>query len=236
MVPKAPGCHSHPYRRDTHAQCDTTCPCRPGASRDLVGVDTHRDTNVLAVVTAGGLCLATAAFPTTRAGIAAAIECADSAGAVTSWAIEGTGSYGGLDRALLAAGHRVVEVTQPNRRVRRQRGGKPTRSTRKPPLEHSSPSTAPPPRRPGRTVELLADHPHCKEFRCQGPNRLHQRTQSCAGHRTIVATRQVPRSHYPGANQEMRRSPRRRQRGRGRREADPAFVGAPLPAPQCRHR
>lgn len=69
---------------------------------------------MLAVVTTGGRCLATAAFPTTTAGIAAAMEWADSAGAVTSWAIEGTGSYGaGLTRALLAAGHWVVEVSQP---------------------------------------------------------------------------------------------------------------------------
>ncbi len=80
----------------------------------VVGVATHRGTNVLAVVTTGGRALATASFPTTTAGIAAAIHWAHSAGAVTSWAIEGTGSYGiGLTRVLLAAGHRVVEVTQP---------------------------------------------------------------------------------------------------------------------------
>jgi transposase len=91
----------------------------------VIGVDTHRDTNVLAAVTTTGRRLVTASFPTTAAGIAAAINWAATIGTVTGWAIEGTGSYGaGLARTLLAAGARVVEVTQPNRGVRRQRGGK----------------------------------------------------------------------------------------------------------------
>lgn len=91
----------------------------------VIGVDTHRDTNVLAAVTTLGRLLATTSFPTTGAGIAAAMAWAATTGTVTGWAIEGTGSYGaGLARTLLAAGHRVVEVTQPNRGVRRRRGGK----------------------------------------------------------------------------------------------------------------
>jgi hypothetical protein len=114
MVPKSTWLAIPTLPEEHHAQRDTTCPCRQVLPEIVVGLDTHPDTNVLAVVTTGGRCLATAAFPTTTAGIAAAMEWADSAGAVTSWAIEGTGSYGaGLTRALLAAGHRVVEVSQP---------------------------------------------------------------------------------------------------------------------------
>jgi transposase len=91
----------------------------------VIGVDTHRDSNVLAAVTTAGRRLATASFATTAAGITAAMSWAATTGTVTGWAIEGTGSYGaGLARTLLAAGARVVEVTQPNRGVRRQRGGK----------------------------------------------------------------------------------------------------------------
>ena len=91
----------------------------------VIGVDTHRDSNVLAAVSTGGRLLATGSFPTTAGGISGAIGWAAASGTVTAWAIEGTGSYGaGLTRALLGAGHRVVEITQPNRRVRRTRGGK----------------------------------------------------------------------------------------------------------------
>ena len=91
----------------------------------VIGVDTHSDTHVLAAVTTRGALLDTAAFPTTNAGIRAAIRWAAARGAITGWGIEGTGSYGaGLTRTLLDAGHRVQEMSRPNRQVRRVRGGK----------------------------------------------------------------------------------------------------------------
>jgi len=134
-----------------------------------------------------------------------------------------------------ANGHRVVEVTQRNRRVRRQRGGKTDAIDEEAAagtfLAEYGTATV---EDRERTRRVARRSPALQGVPLSRPHRLHQRTQNCAAHRTTVATRPVPRSHYPGADQEMRRSPRRRQRGRGRHEADPAVVGAPLPAPQCR--
>lgn len=91
----------------------------------VVGVDTHKDTNALAVLNQDSRRIGAAEFATTGAGIAAAIAWAQTLGVVVMWAIEGTGSYGaGLTRALLGAGQPVVEVSSPNRRTRRIRGGK----------------------------------------------------------------------------------------------------------------
>lgn len=44
-------------------------------------------------------------------------------GTIIAFGIEGTGSYGaGLSRHLLAQGHKVIEVTRPNRQLRYQHG------------------------------------------------------------------------------------------------------------------
>jgi transposase len=91
----------------------------------VVGVDTHKDVHVMTSMTITGRRLSTASFATTTAGIAEAMTWASKFGTITAWAVEGTGSYGaGLARTLNAAGQHVAEVSRPNRRVRRQRGGK----------------------------------------------------------------------------------------------------------------
>lgn len=70
-----------------------------------------------------GTRLAAFSAPATTKGYTALEDWACAIGAVTAFGIEGTGSYAaGLSRYLLAQGHKVVEVTRPNRQVRYQHG------------------------------------------------------------------------------------------------------------------
>ena len=81
----------------------------------VLGVDTHRDEHVLAVVTApAGAIVAGRAAPTNAHGYRALLRVADHhAPGRRAWAIEGTGSYGaGLRRYLHARGESVLEVSR----------------------------------------------------------------------------------------------------------------------------
>ncbi len=59
-----------------------------------MGVDTHKDVHVGAVLTMAGVLLATHSFPTTIAGYQALLEWAHRFGEVSAAGIECTGSYG----------------------------------------------------------------------------------------------------------------------------------------------
>lgn len=87
------------------------------------GVDTHQDVHVCAVIDQVGRLLGTCAFATTDAGLAAAEAWLASHGRLVAVGVEGTGSYGmGLTWVLTHAGHTVIEVSRPNRAMRRARG------------------------------------------------------------------------------------------------------------------
>jgi transposase len=91
----------------------------------VVGVDTHRDEHVLAVVAApSGAVLARRAVGANGSGYAAALRFAgEAAGGARVWAIEGTGSYGaGLARYLAGRGEMVLEISRMPRTERRLRG------------------------------------------------------------------------------------------------------------------
>ncbi|MCS7476975.1 IS110 family transposase [Umezawaea endophytica] len=89
----------------------------------IVGVDTHKDFHVAAVITALGVLLATKTFPTTRAGYQALVKWARGFGVVQRAGVECTGSYGAaLARHLAAAHIDVFEVNQPDKANRRRRG------------------------------------------------------------------------------------------------------------------
>jgi transposase len=91
--------------------------------RVVIGADTHRDTNHLAVITDAGKHLADAEFPTCPAGYDAAVRWAHSFGTVAIAGVEGTSSYGaGLTRVLQAAGIEVAEVSRPDRAARHRQG------------------------------------------------------------------------------------------------------------------
>ncbi|TCO33004.1 transposase [Kribbella steppae] len=93
------------------------------AEEVVLGVDTHKDTHVAAVVTVLGGVIECKAFPTTTAGYRSLLAWARGLGLVHRAGVECTGSYGaGLTRYLLGEGVEVVEVNQPDKATRRRRG------------------------------------------------------------------------------------------------------------------
>lgn len=91
----------------------------------VLGVDTHRDAHVLAVVTApAGAVLAGNEIAASRSGYREALRFAQRhATGRRAWAIEGTGSYGaGLARFLAEQGELVLELSRTPRAERRLRG------------------------------------------------------------------------------------------------------------------
>src|SRR5215207_3613383 len=88
-----------------------------------VGVDTHLDTHVAAVIDQAGRLLDTQAFPASTRGYVALVTWAERFGPVERVGVEGTGTYGaGLTRFVRAYGLQVVEVDRPDRSLRRRRG------------------------------------------------------------------------------------------------------------------
>src|SRR4051794_16577559 len=89
----------------------------------ILGVDTHRDTHVAAVITILGVLVATATFPTTAAGYRELLGWARSFGVLCRAGVEGTGSYGAaLARYLRRQCIAVIEVNRPDRAARRRHG------------------------------------------------------------------------------------------------------------------
>jgi transposase len=85
-----------------------------------VGVDTHADTHVAAVVDQTGRPLGSASFPVSTRGYVALVNWAERLGPVAKIGIEGTGTDGaGLARFVRAYGLEVIEVDRPDRRTRR---------------------------------------------------------------------------------------------------------------------
>jgi hypothetical protein len=88
-----------------------------------VGVDTHLDLHMAAVVDQTGRLLGTQAFPASTRGYVALVTWAERYGPVERIGVEGTGTYGaGLARFVRAYGLQVVEVNRPDRSLRRRRG------------------------------------------------------------------------------------------------------------------
>jgi transposase len=93
---------------------------RAGRVEFVIGVDTHRDRHVVAVVDRLGRVVGEVVVAVSRAGYGEALWFADRhALGGRCWAVEGTGSYGaGLCRFLAGRGERVWEVERPQRRGR----------------------------------------------------------------------------------------------------------------------
>ena len=88
-----------------------------------VGVDTHLDQHVAAVIDRTGRLLGTQAFPASTRGYVALVTWAERFGPVERVGVEGTGTFGaGLTRFVRAYGLAVVEVARPDRSTRRRRG------------------------------------------------------------------------------------------------------------------
>lgn len=88
-----------------------------------LGVDTHADFHVAAVIDPLGRHLGHASFDTTVAGFKALLAWANGIGPVALAGVEGTGAYGaGLARFLTDENVTVVEVDRPDRKTRRDQG------------------------------------------------------------------------------------------------------------------
>ena len=108
-----PACRSQPSPTTTPATRDEV----------VLGVDTHKDVHVAAVITALGALLDSRSFPTTTAGYRQLLAWARTFGTLRRAGVECTGSYGAaLTRHLQAAGIAVIEVNQPDKATRRRRG------------------------------------------------------------------------------------------------------------------
>ncbi len=87
------------------------------------GVDTHQDLHVAAVVDHTGKVLGTRAFPTTRQGYLSLITWMGSLGDLARVGVECTGTYGaGLTRYLGAHNIATLEITRPDKSLRRTQG------------------------------------------------------------------------------------------------------------------
>lgn len=92
-------------------------------SQLTLGVDTHLDVHVAAVLDERGAQLGVKSFDTTPDGYRDLLGWTAGFGQVVLAGVEGTGSYGaGLTRHLHTEGVKVVEVDRPNRQRRRRRG------------------------------------------------------------------------------------------------------------------
>lgn len=89
----------------------------------ILGVDTHNDVHVAAVITTLGVLAGTQPFPTTAAGYTALLDWARSHGTLRRAGVEGTSSHGtALTRYLRGQQVHVIEVNRPDRATRRRRG------------------------------------------------------------------------------------------------------------------
>lgn len=88
-----------------------------------IGVDTHVDVHVAVALDAYGRRLGALTVATTPAGYGALLAWASRLGMVACVGVEGAGSFGaGLSRWLQAREIPVMEVSRPNRQLRRQAG------------------------------------------------------------------------------------------------------------------
>ncbi|MBJ7593532.1 MAG: IS110 family transposase [Candidatus Dormibacteraeota bacterium] len=95
-----------------------------GPKTDItIGVDAHLDTHVAVALDSEGRLLSTTSIPTTGDGYSQFVSWAAQLGDITQVGIEGTATFGaGLARHLAGLGVHVIDVDQPDRRLRRTRG------------------------------------------------------------------------------------------------------------------
>ena len=93
------------------------------ARRVVGGVDTHRNSNVAAVVDMNGGLLGVESFPAIAVGHQRMSSWLSTSGVVERVGIEGTGAYGAvIARHFSRASVTVIEVAGPDRHKRRQHG------------------------------------------------------------------------------------------------------------------
>ena len=93
------------------------------AAEVIIGVDTHKDQHVTVAIDGRGVRLGENHVPATTCGYEELERWSRSLGAIHSFGVEGTGSYGaGVARFLTGRGYTVIEVNRPDRSVRYRKG------------------------------------------------------------------------------------------------------------------
>ena len=93
------------------------------ADEVIIGVDTHKDQHVAVAIDGRGVRLGEKYVPATTCGYKELERWSRSLGAIHSFGIEGTGSYGaGVARFMTGLGYVVIEVNRPDRSVRYRKG------------------------------------------------------------------------------------------------------------------
>jgi transposase len=111
---------THPERRATPSM---TKQVSDDQARSVGGIDSHKDTIHVAVITATGRPVGDQEFPTTETGYRQAVAWLHEHGPLHAVGVEGTSSYGtGICAALTDAGVMVVEVNRTRAAERRKRG------------------------------------------------------------------------------------------------------------------
>ena len=115
---------ARPVRATTDSSEGMAMPTMTDLSRPVtVGVDTHADVHVAAVLDEAGRILEVTSIDATVAGYRRLVRWAQRYGTIARFGIEGTGSYGaGLARFLMDQGYEVQEVLRPDRSTRRRNG------------------------------------------------------------------------------------------------------------------
>ena len=89
----------------------------------VIGVDTHRDQHVAVAIDGRGVRLGENHVPATTRGYENLERWSHGLGAIHSFGVEGTGSYGaGVARFMAGRGYTVIEVNRPDRSVRYRKG------------------------------------------------------------------------------------------------------------------
>ncbi len=93
------------------------------ADEVIIGVDTHKDQHVAVAIDGRGVRLGEKYVPATTCGYEKLERWSRNLGAIHSFGIEGTGSYGaGVARFMTGLGYVVIEVNRPDRSVRYRKG------------------------------------------------------------------------------------------------------------------
>ena len=89
----------------------------------VIGVDTHKHIHVAAVMDSVGGIIATKTIATDTGGFRQLVDWGSEFGQIIAFGIEGTGSDGGAFTSYVRRhGHKVIEVSRPDRRLRRLNG------------------------------------------------------------------------------------------------------------------
>jgi hypothetical protein len=198
----------------------------------IVGVDTHKDVHVAVALDVQGRRLGCCSVPTTSAGLLQLEQWSIRYGTVEVWGVEGTGSYGaGLTRQLVGHGHRVREVSSPERKGPPRQGQ--VRSDR---------------RRAGRSQCARRHRPRCAQGdphdervaacaprdpaqRCEGTHPGGEPAPRSPPHRTRRAPQPARARQPPGPCSPVRAPETDRSGQPGRRHQDgPPLGGAALAA------